>query len=107
MLEKPISLARTYSEKLSINERQSRINYLNDADFYCPVSGCHFQLCNNAMRKKKRLFYKFNQTLQYIAINFTKFYTQTLKSLTFGIRTYFAHDKRNDRLNYVQKLKLS
>ena len=44
---------------------------------------------------------------QYITNNFAKFFTQTLRSLIPEIRYYCAYDKRNDRLNFIQKLKLS
>lgn len=44
---------------------------------------------------------------QYITNNIMKFFYQTLRSLIPEILYYCAYDKRNDRLNFIQKLKLS
>lgn len=71
--------------------------------FQVAIYNCIIVLCE----KTKDCFISLTKLCQYITNNFMKFFTRSLKSLIPEIRFYCAYGKRNDRLNYVQKLKLS
>lgn len=56
--------------------------------------------------KIKNSFISLTKLCQYITNNITRLFEQTLRTLTPEILYYCAYDKRKDRLNFIQKLKL-
>lgn len=56
--------------------------------------------------KTQNCFISLTKLCQYITNNIARLFEQNLRSLTPEILYYCAYDKRKDRLNFIQKLKL-